>query len=425
MNAGTIQGEFGWSNSPLIAGMRDAENIASKGAANVQNKFASIFKRSPNMRAERAISGSLQAFASGDIAGGIQDITSRMTGLGLAAGVAIGAGVAIFEKFREQIVATRKAHEALEEEMIKRPVSGVVGLSESGMSQALERRQKLAADLTEQSQHRFGSELKETFESLMNAPGVANFSKTTGKERLGVETDLSKASSENKEIMKSRAQLAQKLVDLKSQELFGDEHAARIGMIMAETEQKRAELKQQGLTHVAFQIADKAAQTQGGVALAVENKREESKERSLAIEEKMTRLTRLGLKPEDQRKVRAGLELKDLDQQIAGETDPMRKRILVEKRGEKENEIRAANPQEAGNPFAFGTTAARNWESDQGGFGTIAERSKETENAGSFGSLAQSAALRGESPMGKATDPAVVKVLNEIKTIVSQAWLTP
>lgn len=423
MGAGTIQGTFGWDNSPLISGMNDAEKIVSRGAANAQSKFSQIFKRSPNMRAERAISGALQSFAAGDIAGGIENITQRMTGLGLVAGVAIGAGVAIFVKFREQIIETRKAHEALQMEMTKRPVSNVVGLNEQGMDQALAARQKLASDLQEKSQHRFGSELAETFQSLLNAPG-ANFASSAGKERLGVEQDLNKVGAENKQIMQSRAELARKLVELKAQEAFGDDHAARISRIVLETEQARAELKEKGLTHAAFDVADKAAVAQGGIALALENKREESKKRSLDLEEKMARLTKDGLKPEDQRKVRTGLEIKNLDQQISEETDPTRKRELNLQKRQKQNELVAMTGPGTENQFAFGTIASRNFESDQGGFGTIAQRSKETQDAGAFGTLANSAMLRGESQLVKqngSDNAEVVRAIQELKTAVTEA----
>jgi len=43
-------------------------------------------------RAELAITGALRQFISGDVAGGIELISSRLTGLGLVGGIALGAG---------------------------------------------------------------------------------------------------------------------------------------------------------------------------------------------------------------------------------------------------------------------------------------------------------------------------------------------
>lgn len=427
-----IQGQFGWDNSPFVNAMADAEKIAQKGATNVQNKFLSIFKRSPNMRAERAFSGLAQSLASGDIAGGIESITARMTGLGLIAGVAIGAGVAIFIKFKEQIDAAREASEALEAQLIKRPTSNVAKLSGEGIQQELQTRQKLIEDAEKKNAEsgtasKIWAGLQQPISALTG--GLVNTgAEEASKKRLQGEQTINQVISENKELMQAQSALISEMVTQKSMELAGDERGARISQIMLDTEQKRAALKNAGTTNRAFESADEGLSQNAELMITAENKRVAIKEQSLVIEEKMAKLIRGGLSTDEQKKVRAGLELKMLDSQISSEDSPIKKRALQLQRQQKENEIRAmGRPSGPSNPFAFGTTANRDFESDQGGFGTIAQRSKETADANQFGSLGNASMLRGESPLSAAQsqNAEVVAAIKEGNEITRKAWLTP
>lgn len=427
-----IQGEFGWSNSPLIQGMGEAEVIAGRGAAKVQNKFLDIFKRSPNMRAERAFSGLFQSIASGDIAGGIEALSSRMTGLGIIAGVAIGAGVAIFEKLREKIVATKEAQAALEQELTKHPVSNVLNLSTQGMERAIEIRQKLADDLRKkQGESSFASELRAAF--TQTAGTLFGKDVTKGeKERTQAQADLNRADVENEQIILAQANASQKIVDIQRAEIEGDKRLAGHMQARLDKENAIAALREKGLTPNAFNIESGALQERQGIRDRQIDAAADAGERSLAIEEKIALLKRKGLTADDEKKIRATSELKDLDTQIANETSPQRARELKLKRQQKENEVRSFGnpnaPAGAENPFAFGTIAAREWENNQGGFGSIAARSKEAEDKGAFGSLANAAMLRGESPMKKTeavTNADVVAAIKEGNDISRQAWLKP
>lgn len=404
----TIQGTFGWDVSPVIEGMKNAENVVNNGASRMQNKFASIFKRSPNMRAERAISGALQSFAAGDVAGGIQDITSRMTGLGLVAGIAIGAGVAIFEKFREQIVQTRQAHEALQDELTKRPISSVTSLSSEGMEHSLQGRSKLIEDLQAKQSKSFGSE-------LLAGLSVFGTSRTqtvesSEKERIGTQRDLNQANAEQKTIMMAQADLAAKIVSIKKQEADGDEHGAKIAKIMLETQQQQAALRTKGLTAAAFRTADAAVRASAVMDLKDEDKRFKLKNSALAIEEKMASLIHKGLKPEDQKKVRAGLELNSLDEQIKTETNPERLRALKLQRLNTSNELQSYNKQGAAAP---------------GEWGSIERRNAETNDPNVYGSLGYNAANLGQgaAPKQENQNADVVSAIKETNDLIKKALL--
>lgn len=360
--AGTIQGVFGWDNSPVIAGMAESERVVNRGASNIQNRLTGIFKRSPNMRAERAFSGLFQSLASGDIAGGIESVTNRMTGLGLVAGVAIGAGVAIFVKFKEQIDATREAHAALEMEMTKHPVSNVSRLSEEGMTSALNTRQKLLEDSSKKAEHTLGSELAEAGKSTL----PFFFGKGEGKDRTDQQKLENKAGAEAKQIMADRAALAASLVNIEAARLQGYEREANISKIVLQAEQQRAALAGSGVSHAAYEKGEEAISRNAELQIKAEDDRAKMKERSLVVEEKMAKLIRQGLSAEDQRKVRAGLELETINKQLESEkSQPLRRGLLLQK-AQKENELRAmAGPQDQGNPFNQGSLSARDWERQQ------------------------------------------------------------
>lgn len=407
--SGTIQASFGWDNSPVIAGMREAESVVTRGSSSIQSKFGQIFKRSPNMRAERAISGALQSFAAGDVAGGIQDITSRMTGLGLVAGIAIGAGVAIFEKFREQIVQTRQAHEALQDELTKRPISSITSLSSEGMEHSLQGRSKLIEDLQAKQSKSFGSELL----AGLSATGDTLFKgglSSGEKERVGAQHDLNQANAEQKTIMMAQADLAAKIVSIKKQEIDGDEHGAKMAKIMLETQQQQAALKTKGLSAAAFRTADAAVRASAVMDLKDEDKRFKLKNSALAIEEKMASLIHKGLKPEDQKKVRAGLELNSLDEQIKTETNPERLRALKLQRMNTSNELQSYNKQEAAGP---------EW-------GSIEKRNAETNDPKVWGSLGYNDANnygQGAAPKQENQNADVVSAIKETNDLIKKALL--
>lgn len=119
------------------ATMERAGQAADRFAGRVSKAgggIEALFKRSPHMRAERALSGFLTQAASGDIVGGLTSITGRMTGLGLAAGVAVGVGVEMFEKLHGAIKETEAAEAALNQVLLSPAklvgaAQGVAGLT--------------------------------------------------------------------------------------------------------------------------------------------------------------------------------------------------------------------------------------------------------------------------------------------------------
>jgi hypothetical protein len=410
--------------------MRRAGNTAEQFTGRVNhasNAFTNIFKRSPNMRAERALSGFFERAASGDIAGAIQQISGRMTGLGIVAGVAIGAGVAIFEKFKSQIDETRAAHEALQTEMARRPLATITSLSSEGMEQALQAREKLAEDLRKKGEHTLGSEL---FAGLQTSPNdfLDRGAPKSEQERMQAQKDLNRETVEGKKIMLAQAELAVTMLGLRRQELEGDERSAKIAQVILEAEQKRAALKGKGITAKAFAVADEAISENAELTVRQINKQADGRERSLKAEEKMIKFVREGASIEDQKKLRGGLDIELLDKQIATEQSPLLKRALKVQRDQKINEMHGLFTVAPKNPFAFGTAAARNFETnDPKAFGSLAQRTAQQNDPLAFGSLANSAMNRGDTPLVEAEkkSPDVVSAVDALRVVVEKAWMEP
>lgn len=379
----TIQGSFGWSNAELGPAMNEAEKIVSRGASNIQNKFASIFKRSPNMRAERAISGSLQAFASGDIASGIEAITGRMTGLGLVAGVAIGAGVAIFVKFHQEIMESNAAAKSLASTLafagnLRGPEALAQRFTEvsKGVDTLIEKSEKLGPTVS-----RFFNQPGSLFATPSQKPGETQSLINSGLKEEGNLLVKNAAMTERQfELKKSavtagetQAKIAKAYQDMTIKQGAIDE---RLGKFKADAVEKAKTLSDAQRAIIfkdTIPNAEKAAASEketvrreGAFELAQDKKKLDIQNQGLAIEERMQTLIRKGLKPEDQPKVRTGLELKSLDKQIAGETNPDTLRRLKIARSQKQDELHSfASPEGSGNPFQQGTISARDFERSQ------------------------------------------------------------
>src|SRR6476661_8224839 len=75
---------------------QDVNNLVNntrRKASQAQGGLTGMFRRTPERRAERAIAGLGTALMTGDPATGIMAFTEKLSGLGLAAGIGVGAAV--------------------------------------------------------------------------------------------------------------------------------------------------------------------------------------------------------------------------------------------------------------------------------------------------------------------------------------------
>jgi hypothetical protein len=134
-------------------------NGASKSAQTFEGRLAGLFKRDPTAKAQRAFTGLAADLSSGNVAQGVAGFASRMSSLGLAAGVGIGAAIGIFQKFRGQAQETEKAISAVNKELAK-PLSAQIGLGASALSDSIEAGNKALDNLIEK-RRTIGSKLAE------------------------------------------------------------------------------------------------------------------------------------------------------------------------------------------------------------------------------------------------------------------------
>src|SRR4030095_12467506 len=103
----TAKVNLGLSNQDFVNGLNEATNKARGFESTIQG----LFRRSPTQRAERAFAELASNLSTGNVAQGIGEFATRLTGIGgLFAGAAIADGVAIFARLASSI---KDAHLAM------------------------------------------------------------------------------------------------------------------------------------------------------------------------------------------------------------------------------------------------------------------------------------------------------------------------
>lgn len=139
-------------DSPFVQAVERAE----KRAQTFHSRLTGLFRRDPSARAERALSGFVGGIASGDIQGAVVGLAERFRGLGLAAGVGLGAALIIFQKAKEQLDEVDKAVQKVNADLA-RPLSFQSALGPEGISKEIETAAKDLDDLKEKRKGFFQS----------------------------------------------------------------------------------------------------------------------------------------------------------------------------------------------------------------------------------------------------------------------------
>jgi hypothetical protein len=339
--------------------MRRAGNTADQFTNRIgkaQSGFVGMFKRSPDMRAERAMSGFVERIVQGDIAGGLMQISSRMTGLGLVTGVAIIAGVAVFKKFEEQIAAADAAAKTLGNTLAL--PQGVMGAE--AISKRFEEVAKQVDDLTAKSQT-MGARVGNFLEKFVN-PALGTPSKGTG---AGTDKEIVSGLREEAGLLDKRAAADAQQLAFKERILGVGEEQAKIEKLNYDLSVKQsaidtesARFKQElfdkvragklsgderdKLLAASEQSANARKQTikdEGDLEIFGIKKKEAATERSVSAQEKFAKLASSGLSPDQEKKLKLAIEMRGLDEQIKTEADPLAKRGLVAQKRIKEHEL--------------------------------------------------------------------------------------
>lgn len=173
-------------NGPFSQGLQRAEQQANAFAGKMRglgDRVQGLFRRTPHARAEAALAGFAGNLASGNIQGAILGVTERMKGLGLAAGIGIGAAIIVFEKAKEQINAVQKATENLNKELA-RPLSLQSALGAEGIGKEIDKTAEKLDTLREKRQSFFAK-----FFSYLQTPQQGSVFKRGGNQyqtQLGI-----------------------------------------------------------------------------------------------------------------------------------------------------------------------------------------------------------------------------------------------
>jgi hypothetical protein len=188
-------------------------------ARQFEQNLSNMFRRSPHMRAERAIEGFTERLTSGDIPGAIETISTKMSGLGLIGGAAFGLIATGIVEANRQLAEFDKLIEESDALFKKMPVPGSkseefakffetqaqsfsklkepgllgklwAGLGSIGGDDTLEQRQKQLADERAGKLQQMAQALREEGDAVM---------KTVSAEQLGLKFESEKAAILNEQ----------------------------------------------------------------------------------------------------------------------------------------------------------------------------------------------------------------------------------
>lgn len=410
-----LESTLAFNDTNFTQGIERAEKRAQTFAGRVEAQFMGLFRRAPGRKAEKALTGFITDLATGGVSQGIFSLASRFTGLGLAAGVGVGVAVELFGKLHDQIKTVKTDSESLRLEMLK-PISLIGGLSPEGIDQQ--------AAVLKTKYDKIIDDHKGFMQTLTNLFRDQDVNADFGTTGIKDTRQEQEALDRIHQIQRERGRVEVELAQAKRTDR-GDETKTALDEVYFKSRQAEAAIRIEGGKGVSDRL--KAVKIEEERLTDEIVHRNEVREQEFKTAEKLLKLERSGI-PEDKKKVLAaaiGLDVVNKSLENPDITTGERRALTLDKL-RKENELRSLSGGKR-NPFAFGTTANRKFEEDQGGFGTLAGRNRDTNDPNVFGSLANSAMNRGESPLSAQTalDQQMLQELQALRTLTEKVWATP
>jgi hypothetical protein len=315
---------LGLSNEDFINGLRAAEQRA-KG---FESQVAGLFRRSPLHRAERAFSDFAANLATGNVGQAITGFAERLTGLGLLAGVGVGAAVVIFQKFKGQIDATKKSTEALFAELSK-PLPAQAALGPEGISAQIASLDKAITDVATKRQT-LGSKIGELFEQTQvvpvpsEIPGAPDTFELQTVKQTRAQEALQSGQERIHALRQADVEAEKALVDVHALSLQFSEKEAALEKNRLDASQKIAALRlkygrdPREAANLAREVQNIRRDEQLS-ATEIERKAE-LKDRELDIDQEIAAEALRGVSTEDQKVSRLKQELKLIQDQLHGST---------------------------------------------------------------------------------------------------------
>lgn len=320
MASSAIEFEFKGNLAQLRRDLNEAARLAKQSSSDISRStqggfeggFAGLFRRSPERRAELAFHQLAADISTGDVGAAVANFGSRLSGLGLAAGIGVGVAIGLFQKFSSEIKETSKSLETLSEHLAK-PAGLQGALGPEGITKEIESFKKESDDLAEK-QKSIGSTIASKFTSF-------SFGSYFGGKDYTAKTDpVAKAQLEDFNrlayLTSRRADAELKIANLKLEAVTTSEKDASLAKITLEAEEKRAKLKLERPDDAnlvksleAVNIEEKAART------AVEQKFK-VKQDEAELERRILDLKTSGLSVEEQQTAETRLRIAALQSQL-------------------------------------------------------------------------------------------------------------
>lgn len=411
-----LEAALAFNDVQFEKGIERAEKRSQTFSQRVEKNFIGIFKRDPGQRAENAVSNLIGDITSGNTARGLAQFAGRISSLGIIAGVGIGAAIDIFDKLSDHVKKVQDDSESLRREMLK-PMSLIMGLSPEGIDQQAGLLRAKYEKIIEDHKG-FAQAFTNVFRDAMDI--TADFG-TSGLRDTRQEQD---ALDRINQIQRERGRVELELAQARKT-TRGDETQSATTELYFKSRQRESAIRLEGGKGAEDRI--KALQIDEERLTDEIVRRSEAREEEFKTAEKLLKLQRSSI-PEDKKKVLAaaiGLDVVNRSLESPDITTGERRALTLDKL-RKENELRGLS-KTSRNPFAPGTIANRDFEDEQGGFGTLAGRNKEMNDASVFGSLGYNAAQRGDVPTAtqSSLNQQMLTELQSLRALTEKVWATP
>jgi hypothetical protein len=303
--------------TPFVAAVERAE----KRAQTFDSRFKSLFRRSPDRRAEQALSGFVADLSSGNVQGALTGIATRISGVGLAAGVGIGAAAELFLKAKEQIDAVDESVKKVNADLA-RPLALQSALGPEGIGKEIEAAMKDMDDLAKKRSgfvQRFAEAWqrgqRSSFEMFSDTSGAADRQPAAAKTQQTIMERL-------RELSSARADAEIDLVQARMRGLKVSEEEGEIEKINLDYQKKSAALfLERGLTKPGRSAVDLlksslALQADRDLSIEAARQKAEMSKRSLNFEQELANMKLRGAPAEQQKVAQLKSELALIQAQL-------------------------------------------------------------------------------------------------------------
>lgn len=347
MQKSIVETVFTGNDAPFLA----AVNRAEKHAQGFQSRVQSMFRRTPERRAETAISQFFGDLGSGNVQGALAGLTSKITGFGLAAGVGIGVAVETFIRAKSQIDEVDKSVSKLNQDLA-RPPGLQAGLGPEGIGKEMETTQKDLEDVVEKRKGFFQRIREAAIRGQPDIGGDPYSSDAAGPtNRVPAASKAQiEAGKRLKELARDRADAELDVVKARDISLNKSEEEGALFKLRLDTQQRLSKLgleegpNKPGRDQAVFFKRIAGINADERLSTDEIGKRADLRKAELEMEGKVNALVVSGKTAEEQKTDSIKLRLGYLKEELAATKDPLKRKAI-------QNQIDQSGDEEALNDY--------------------------------------------------------------------------